>query len=351
MNEAVVIRLVTGGNVAPIHSLTQDGLLLESDGDSWPRPVSIEFYPEAEITRIRMRWLRERYGWDAVRWNVSVADGNLVIAGIVADGLPAGFYRLRLRVAELRLPERLTAVEVKEGKTTNLDLALREDRRRLALTCAPAQFDPAVRRVIDAPGSRLDGHPVPEWLCDPTVNIERKACLLNLLAKLRAVPTPDAPLIEHVTSVFFTAFERVYVSVAHDFYDRLVALAGDNRQSFYYEGEPVSACHRRLIDEVIEAKLEPAPARFELESFREQGTTCMQAVVAVPVAPAAEGQTGACYADLDVDLGNPLQDVEGLLIHCGELLNAFGLTDHLGLHAGLATQPAGRFLYYDVTTA
>ncbi len=351
MNEAIVIRLVDARGAVPIHSLSQDGLLLESDGDSWPRPSSVEFYPEAEITRIRMRWLRERYGWDSIRWNVTVVNGCLVISGIVADGLPAGFYRLRVRVAELRLPETLTAIEVREGKTTNVDLPLREDRRRLALTCLPAQFDSAVRRVIEARTSRLDGRPVSDWLCDATVNIERKACLLNLLAKLRTVPTPEAPLIDHVQSVFFAALERVYVSVAREFYDRLFALAGDNEQSFYYEGEPVSAVHRRLTDEVIDAKLEPPSARFHLESFREQGTRCMQAVVAVPLAAPGEAQTLTCYADLDIDLGNPLQDVEGLVIHCGELLDAFGLTDHLELRAGLARQPAGRFLYYDVTTA
>ncbi len=351
MNEAIVIRIVDNGGTVPVRSLSQDGLLLESDGDCWPRPTSVELYPEAEVTRIRMRWLRERYGWDSIRWNVSAANGCLVVVGIVADGLPPGFYRLRVRVAELRLPDTLTDVEVKEGKTTNVDLPLRGDPRRLALTCPPAQFDSAVRRVIEAPASRLDGRPVPEWLCDGTVNIERRACLLNLLAKLRTVPTPDAPLIEHVRSVFFAALERVYVSVGHEFYDRLFALAGDNRQSFYYEGEPVSAVHRRLIDEVIDAKLEPPTARFHLESFREQGTSCMQAVVAVPLAVPGQGQTGTCYADLDVDLGNPLQDVEGLVIHCGELLDAFGLTDHLELRASLGRQPAGRFLYYDVETA
>lgn len=351
MNEAIVIRLVSGRADVRIRSLSQDGLLLESDGDCWPRPATIECYPEAEVTRIRMRWLRERYGWTAIRWSVSVADGRLRLAGIVSDGLPAGLYRLRLRVAELQLPPELLVVEVRDDKETEVEMQVRDDGRRLALTCQPAQFDPDIGRLIAAPASRLDGRPVPDWLGDASVNVERKACLLNLLAKLRAVPTPSAPLIADVRSLFFAAFDRAYVSVAPGFHRRLVDLAGDNQQSFYYEGEPASAVHRRLIDEVVESKLEPPEARFHLESFREQGKQCMQAVVAVPVEPLVPGQTGTCYADLDIDLGNPLQDVEGLLIHCGELVDPFGLTDHLALRAGLATQPAGRYLYYDVTPA
>lgn len=350
MDEAIVIRLMNGGGAVPVHSLSEDGLLLDSDGDCWPRPASIEFYPDAEVTRIRMRWLRERYGWDSVRWNVSVANGCLIIQGIVPDGLPPGFYRLRVRVADLRLQEELSTVEANEGKTTEIALQIRDDGRRLALTRQPAQFDAAIRRVIEAPASRLDGRPIPDWLGDARVNIERKACVLNLLAKLRTVPTPHAPLIENVRSVLFAAFERMYVSVDPQFSHRLFDLAGDNQRSFYYEGEPASPVHRRLIDEVIDAKLEPPQAQFHLESFREQGTRCMRAVVAGPVDPRVPGQTGTCCADLDIDLGNPLQDVEGLVIHCGELMDAFGLTDHLGLRAGLATQPAGAYLYYDVTT-
>jgi hypothetical protein len=350
MNEAIVIRLVDGRGAVPVLSLSQDGVLLESDGDCWPRPASIECYPDAEVTRIRMRWLRERYGWDCVRWNASVAGGCLVVAGVVSDGLPPGLYRLRLRVAELGLPQDLCRVEVKDGKSAEVELRVRDDGRRVELTRVPAAFDPAIRRVIEAPASRLDGRAVPDWLADVGVNAERKACVLNLLAKLRSVPTPAAPLIANVRSLFFAAFDRVYVSVDPQFHRSLGVLAGDNQQSFYYEGEPLSSVHRRLIDELVDEKFEPPDARFHLESFREQGTRCMQAVVAIPLDSTARGPSAAWYADLDIDLGNPLQDVEGLVIHCGELTDPFGLTDHLDLREDLATQPAGEYLYYDVTT-
>jgi hypothetical protein len=51
----------------------------------------------------------------------------------------------------------------------------------------------------------------------------------------------------------------------------------------------------------------------------------MQAVVAVP-----KQANAPYYADLDIDLGNPLQDVRGFIIHITELLSD-GVTDHLAL--------------------
>jgi hypothetical protein len=351
MNEAVVIRFLnSGGDAVAVKALSQDGLLLEADGDCWPRPASIEFYPEAEATRVRLDWLRQRYGWDTVRWNVTARDGELVIAGIVEDGLPPGIYRLRVSVADLLLLKPLCLVEVKDGQPTHIDVRVQDDDRRVVLTRPPARFDAEIRRVVQNAASSLEGRPAADWIADPTVNAHRKACVLNLLAKLRSVPR-DLPLIGSVNSLFFASFDRMYVSVAPEFHARLFALAGDNKRSFYYEGHPVASVHQRLIDEAIDAKLEPRGAQLILESFREQGTHCMQAVMAVPGETLAPGQTGGRYADLDIDLGNPLQDVEGLLIHCGELANVFGITDHLALRKPLGKQPAGEYLYYDVAAS
>ena len=70
----------------------------------------------------------------------------------------------------------------------------------------------------------------------------------------------------------------------------------------------------------------------------------MQAVIAVPPGGDANRRH---YADLDIDLGNPLQDVEGALIHFGELLTP-GKTDHLKLAEKLATGATEDFMYYKV---
>jgi hypothetical protein len=49
----------------------------------------------------------------------------------------------------------------------------------------------------------------------------------------------------------------------------------------------------------------------------------MQVVVAYPE---GEPPDGRYYADVDIDLGNPLRDLEGFVIHIGELLSG-GATD------------------------
>ena len=51
---------------------------------------------------------------------------------------------------------------------------------------------------------------------------------------------------------------------------------------------------------------------------------------------------------LDLDLGNPLQDVLGFVVHMGELLDGKP-TNHLELRKALAKSKAGGFLYYKVT--
>jgi len=56
------------------------------------------------------------------------------------------------------------------------------------------------------------------------------------------------------------------------------------------------------------------------------------------------------FVDLDLDLGNPLQDVAGLIVHIGELLNGQP-TNHLDLRKKLSKGKAAPFLYYNVVSS
>jgi hypothetical protein len=71
----------------------------------------------------------------------------------------------------------------------------------------------------------------------------------------------------------------------------------------------------------------------------------MQIVIAVP--PPELPHT---YVDLDLDLGNPLQDLLGFVVHMGELLDGKP-TNHLDLRKKIAKTKAGGFLCYTVVTA
>jgi hypothetical protein len=68
----------------------------------------------------------------------------------------------------------------------------------------------------------------------------------------------------------------------------------------------------------------------------------MQVVVAVP--PPESPHT---YAEFDIDLGNPLQDVLGFFVHMGELVDGKP-TNHLDIHKVLSRTKASEFLYYAV---
>ena len=67
-------------------------------------------------------------------------------------------------------------------------------------------------------------------------------------------------------------------------------------------------------------------------SLREEGHRSMPAVVAKP------DRGTAYYVDLDIDLGNPLQDLEEIFIHVSELLSG-DITDHIALGQQLAHDP------------
>jgi hypothetical protein len=86
------------------------------------------------------------------------------------------------------------------------------------------------------------------------------------------------------------------------------------------------------------------PDTYQLLSFLARGAPTLQAVVAFP----KDGVDGAYhYADLDLDLGNPLQDVADFLTHMGELMNP-NRTDHFKLRKRLVKGRGGDFLSYTI---
>ena len=122
---------------------------------------------------------------------------------------------------------------------------------------------------------------------------------------------------------------------------RLRALAEHPTKPFFAEGRPHAAIHGRLLDAIPEAP--DVKARFkDLTSFRAEGKPSMQVVVAVPPSDLAH-----TYAELDLDLGNPLQDLVGFFVHIGELLDGKP-TNHLDLRKPLAKSSARQFLCYTI---
>jgi hypothetical protein len=189
--------------------------------------------------------------------------------------------------------------------------------------------------------SQVDGSNAVNWLEDTNRRPTRQACLLNLLASLRARPKLSAPLLPLIDRVFLVANDRIYTKVDRRLLDTLQALADNPDRPFFAEGKPHAAIHGRLLAEMPEPP--DVKARFnDLTSFRAEGRPSMQVVVAVPPPDLAH-----TYAELDLDLGNPLQDLVGFFVHMGELLDGKP-TNQLDMRKVLAKSSARQFLYYRV---
>ena len=347
MNERIRVRLMQNGTQLRINSITQQGVMLNDEEDAWPRGMMLEFDATNFITKSRMDRIRTLRGWDPRQFNlnVQVDSGDLVFSGADHDTLPAGGYWIRLRIGDLVLPKKQSRIDLKTDGEALVQLEAKDDPRTVELTDDVLNFDSEIARVLLSTGTRLDGMSATDWLSSPTRRPRRKACLLNLLAKLRTAPTSSDPLITGVRRIFFCAVDRVFASVDADFYTRLDALARDPKRPFMSEGTPKSASHRDLLTLVSDRGLETNVDRYDLKSFRQEGRPSMQAVVGIPP---ADFVAGRYYSDIDIDLGNPLQDVEGLIIHIGELVDP-GETDHLAMRKQLGDDKRiAPFLYYKV---
>jgi hypothetical protein len=345
MNEGFSIRLRRGGKVWPIDSLTKDdGLIFDNEVDAFPRSLTLEFDGVNAATTYRMNRVRELRGWNAgeFRLNLVEKDGMLFASGVDPDALPSGYYWFWLTIDDVIIPARKFYFHIDEDTSdTIVDVDVKQDPRDIELTEPIADFDDEIKRIIQSVDSHADTLSIPEWLDDSDPRPSRKACLLNLMAKLRTAPAAADALITTVNSVFFCGNERIYARVTPDLFVRLQALADDPDRPFYAEGPPTSSMHQKLL-ESIEEHGWGSKTNYELWSFRQEGNPSMQIVCATPTI----GGLPFC-ADLDIDLGNPLQDLEGFAIHMGELIGG-GATDHLDLWKKLSKGATGNYLYYRV---
>ncbi|MGH9843160.1 MAG: hypothetical protein ACREEM_30855 [Blastocatellia bacterium] len=345
MNERLLIRLMQDGAPLKLDAHSSEGVTLHSERDAWPRGLTLEFDTESPITRLRMDQVRQRQGWGSREYKLSLSleDGALAVTGVEPRALPAGHYWFRLRIGDLVTPAHRTTVELREGRETRQDLEVRSDPRQVEILLDAPRIDPQIRRVLAETSSKLDGLPLLDWLRAPQPRASRKACLLNLLAKLRAVPTAGGTLLAHVRQLSFADVDRCYAAIDGELFTQLKALARAPGGSFSSEHAILAPVHRKLRRHI--ESIETDAAHFRLHSFRQEGGNSLQAVIAEP----PDGDPSRrFYADFDIDLGNPLHDLKGFFIHLGELLSP-GKTDHLKLREKLADdQMVREFLYYRV---
>jgi hypothetical protein len=345
MDEGFLIRLMRDGSPLRLDHLSADGVILGNERDAWPRGLTLQFDANNPLTRLRMDQVRQVQGWGSGEFKLSLSleDGALAVTGLNAGGLPAGRYWMRLRIGDLLLPAERIPVEVNNRRRTELTIEARSDPRQVEMLLRSRSVDPEIRRVLAETGSGLDGLSLLDWLHAPQPRPSRKACLLNLLARLRSISAMGQPLLAHLRRVTFADVDRCYAAVDAELAARLRALAGAPQRLFSLQTALLAPIHRRLLRHIED--VERDAGAFRLHSFRQAGQPSLQAVIA---APPGDERSRLFYADLDIDLGNPHNDLKGFFVHLGELLSP-GRTDHLKLREKLAADPAIReFLYYRV---
>jgi len=103
MNERVRIRLVQKNAQVGTNFLSDEGILLNNEADSWPRGFALRFGGDDDITRHLMHRISVVEGWesDRFRLRLSTSQGDLLVTGVKHDTFPAGRYWLEVQVADL----------------------------------------------------------------------------------------------------------------------------------------------------------------------------------------------------------------------------------------------------------
>jgi hypothetical protein len=339
MNEKIEVGLRKNGRPLRIRRQVPDGIELD-ERDPIERAVLYQMKGRSEVTRERMRTIGRINGWPPgeFRLRTSVEDGRLVLRGAANEhSLPEGDYELRLQIEEATINHRNRFVTVAHNGTGQLTADVTMDDRNISVTFD--EWDPRIGGVIDR--STIDGEAARQWLASDAHRPTRRACLLNVLASLRVRPGVSRPLIDLAHQVYWVGNDRIYAKVDLEFLPRLRALVLDDSKPFYEEGRPAAPVHGRLLATLPEPP--EVKIRFrDLLGFRGEGKPSLQTVIAVP--PADHPCT---YAEFDLDLNNPLQDVVGLIGHLGELLNGKS-TNHLDMRKLLARSKAKDYLYYSI---
>jgi hypothetical protein len=338
MNEYIEIRFRRKSRPFALKRQLTGGIEFD-EPDPLERTVGVTFDAASTATRERMNSIRRIQGWDPGQFKLDVAveDGALVLRGVNEHALPEGLYKLKVEIEEARTPRKFTVADVDHDGHAVVNVDVQLDDRGINVDLENCDAD--IRQLLER--SVVDDVDAATWLEDEGRRPTRQACLLNLLASLRTRPTLRAPLVHLVHDVYYVGNDRVYAKVDRSLVDTLQALSNDPTKPFYAEGTPHAAIHGRLLSGLPEPP--EIRARFTaLSSFRGEGKPSMQVVVAIP--PSDLPHT---YAEFDLDLGNPLQDVLGFFVHMGELLDGKP-TNHLDMRRVLARAKASDFLYYTV---
>jgi hypothetical protein len=344
VNEKIVLRFANDGSPMKVVSFSRDeGITFDKPKDA--SPLNIAFGLQSLLpgrldpVRLRHDWRNKEFGLDA-----TVDSGNLVLSGFNGDpeGLPFGAYDVTVEVESYRFFDPENRIVLKQHQQVEILLNAEPDNRRVQLT---GTFDKATAALVNS--SVIDGQRADQWLTSTTPREARKACMLNILTKLAARPMPDSAtksLTPRFESFHFADVDRVYAAAKPELKNDLEGFV--KKKGWVFEGRPTASIHQKVVRDALKRfKTDLSgkkPDDFVLSSYRQGGRNSLQVVIAEPKFPHP-----VVYADLDIDLGNPLWNLDGFIVHLGELLDS-ARTDHFDLHRKLNKGDTEDFVFYNV---
>jgi hypothetical protein len=93
------------GAELPVSSISNEGVIISNEEDTWPCGLVLEFDGDNPVTRYRMDRIRRINGWGhwEYKLNLHVESGRLVVTGGRSDAMPDGSYWFRLRIADFQV--------------------------------------------------------------------------------------------------------------------------------------------------------------------------------------------------------------------------------------------------------
>ncbi len=335
MNERILIGFKRNDQIVSVTGFSADpkvgGVTIEGETSAFARGFGLSVTPANAVTKDRVFRVQQRMGWLATRdfrLNVSRQGRRLQVDGVDAEALPAGRYDIEFMLSgvDFKKPERRN-VQIREGGTLELEFEETPPKLRFELSALPGNFDTETKDILDA--STIDGKPANQWIKPGVKHRDRrKACLMNILAKLAIVPSRDGRLNQFVLNVCLVEMDRIYAEVKPRFFEIV-------QETFLPKDATIHSTHKRLF-----RKVDAPRDKHRLRSHREnKGSGSLQIIGAVP----KDGDP-VRYVDIDIDEANPGFDAARFLLHVGHLFRS-GKTDHLKLRNRIVGQ-AGDFLYY-----
>jgi hypothetical protein len=349
------IRFTRGEQALAVASAsTRDGVLFDGDGpDIFARAAAVRVVGVNDEFQRNLDNFWRVQNISAGDVTLSVEDGAIVFNYNVSTPLPQGTYRVTCDISGIDIPPR--QIFESDGNTPAAIALPIAPQRSISLTVNDLTlWEPGLRTFIQTSGSRVDGRDLWSWLNDDNVESQRRACVLNILAKLRCTPTEASPLLSQVLQILGAQTERVYARMQAGL---TTTASGALLNGFQHEGQPADPMHKRLIVWVGSRLAPPEGRQLHLDSYRQDVTfTSLQVVYAVPDAYTPQAPhlfpnpAWNHYADIDIDLGGSLTDVVGFFVHMSELQSEIAITDHLKMHDELLKHDniIKQYMYYSV---